>query len=355
MKRLLPLSFALLPFFGLAQNYDTLVWADEFGVDGAVDSALWFHQTQLPIPGSWYNGEVQHYTDELANSQVVGGFLELSAIKETYTDQGVTKEHTSARLNSKYAFTYGRVEVRAKLPTGVGTWPAIWMLGQNITEPGAYWETQGYGTTPWPWCGEIDIMEHWGHNQDHVSSAIHTPSSYGGTVTVGGMNLPGASVDYHVYSAEWSPTKIEFAVDSVVFYTYEPSVRDTNTWPFDRPQYLLLNIAIQPSIDPNFTSSAMSVDYVRVYQSSALSTDELEAESVEVYPNPARDRATLIHPYRHASVQVFSATGELVIERRATPLREELNVENWPVGTYLVQLKDEQSGQIVVRRLQVGH
>ncbi|MGB6268738.1 MAG: glycoside hydrolase family 16 protein, partial [Olleya sp.] len=146
--------------------YDNLVWSDEFDGSGAIDSSKWFHQTQLPAGGSWFNGEIQHYTNRIDNTFLSSGNLNLVAKKEVFTDQGYTKQYTSARLNSKFAFQYGKVEVRAKLPTGVGTWPAIWMLGKNITETGAYWQTQGYGTTGWPACGEIDIMEHWGHNQD---------------------------------------------------------------------------------------------------------------------------------------------------------------------------------------------
>lgn len=107
-------------------NYNRLVWADEFDTDGPINSDKWFPQTQLPAGGSWYNGEIQHYTDRIENTEVIDGVLHLTARNETFTNQGVTKQHTSARLNSKFAFTYGRVEVRAKLPTGFGTtgWPA---------------------------------------------------------------------------------------------------------------------------------------------------------------------------------------------------------------------------------------
>ena len=144
---------------------------------------------------SWYNGELQHYTDRIENSYVQNGHLYLVAKNETFTDQGVTKNYTSARLNSKFAFTYGRIEVRASLPIGEGTWPAIWMLGKNISEPGAYWETQGFGTTSWPACGEIDIMEHWGSDQDYVQSALHTPSSSGNTVNKGGETCFSSFID----------------------------------------------------------------------------------------------------------------------------------------------------------------
>lgn len=246
--------------------YDYLVWSDEFDVDGAISSANWFHQTQLPLPGSWFNSEIQHYTDRTDNALVDNGMLLLTAKNEVYTDQGYTKNYTSARLNSKFAFTYGRIEVRAKLPTGVGTWPAIWMLGQNINEDGSYWDNEGFGTTGWPDCGEIDIMEHWGSNQNYISSATHTPSSFGGTVNVGGQIIPTASTDFHVYGLTWTPDKLVFDVDGFIHYVYEPEVYDATTWPFNAPQYILLNVAILPDIDPAFTSSAMEIDYVRVYQ-----------------------------------------------------------------------------------------
>lgn len=113
--------------------FDNLVWSDEFNGTGTIDTNKWFHQTELPSGGSWYNSEVQHYTNREENSFVENGNLHIVAKKETFTDQGYTKQYTSARLNSKYAFTFGKVQVRAKLPSGSGTWPAIWMLGKNIT------------------------------------------------------------------------------------------------------------------------------------------------------------------------------------------------------------------------------
>jgi beta-glucanase (GH16 family) len=220
--------------------------------------------------------------------------LSIIAKREVFTDQGHTKQFTSARLNSKFAFTYGRVEVRAKLPTGVGTWPAIWMLGTNIIETGAYWTLQGNGTVNWPYCGEVDIMEHWGDNQNFVQSAMHTPSSFGNTVNLGGQMVPTASTDFHVYAVDWSETKMVFSVDGVVHYTYNPPVRDANTWPFDDDQYILLNIAIQPSIAPSFSQSAMEIDYVRVYQLSQVSVPEAEPiKHATHFPNPVIDQFTI--------------------------------------------------------------
>ena len=250
--------------FGDTGNGDT-----DYSLPGeysTVDSIKWFHQTQLPSGGSWFNGELQHYTGEDANSYVSDGTLKIVAKKEDYTHQGVTKQYTSARLNSKFAFTYGVVEVRAKLPTGRGTWPAIWTLGKNIAEDGAYWQIQGLGTTAWPACGEIDIMEHWGSNQNFVQSALHTPSSYGGTINHGGQSIDTVSTQFHTYSMDWDAERIIFAVDGGVHYTYNPTVKNDQNWPFDAEQYLLLNVAIESVISDSFVESAMEIDYVRVFQ-----------------------------------------------------------------------------------------
>jgi beta-glucanase (GH16 family) len=323
--------------------YDHLIWSDEFDTDGPIDQAKWFHQTRLPTPGSWYNGEIQHYTNRTANSVVENGILKITAKKETFTDQGFTKTHTSARLNAKFAFTYGKVEVRAKLPRGVGTWPAIWMLGKNVNENGAYWDNEGFGTTPWPACGEVDIMEHWGHNQNYVQSAMHTPSSYGATVNLGGQTVPTASDEFHVYTLEWSPLKMVFSVDDVTHYTYEPAVKDASTWPFDADQYLLLNVAIQPGIESGFTQSAMEVDYVRVYQESPVSTAVVEHNADQLsFPNPVDDEIHITLPDTddaEASLKLYGLDGK-VIHSTIQPVRNNMitlsNIGHLAPGMYVI-------------------
>jgi beta-glucanase (GH16 family) len=240
----------------------------------AINTTNWFHQTRLPNGWGWFNDEQQHYTNRIENSYVSNGSLKVVAIKESFRDQGQTKEFTSARLNSKYAFKYGRVEIRAKLPTGAGTWPAIWTLGKNITENGGYWQTQGFGTTGWPACGEIDIMEHWGNNQNYVQSAMHTPSSHGGTINHGGQYITTASTQFHVYEMDWDSDQIIFSVNGVEHYRYAPTVKNSDTWPYDAEQYLLLNVAIQNNISSSFTQSAMEIDYVRIYADGAGPSDQ---------------------------------------------------------------------------------
>ncbi|WP_411894617.1 glycoside hydrolase family 16 protein [Winogradskyella sp. A2] len=248
-------------------NFEKLVWSDEFDGNGKLNSEKWFHQTQLPPGGNWWGGIIQHYTNREGNTYIENGHLNLVAKKETLTDQGETKHYTSARLNSKFAFTYGKVEVRAKLPKGVGTWPAIWMLNTNIDEDGAYWDNKGFGTVKWPNCGEIDILEHWGKNQDYVSSAVHNGSSYGYNVkNVGGQQIKNASDDFHIYTLEWTVDKLIFSVDGEEHFQYNPLVKDTKTWPYDSDYYLILNIAIERDINPDFVESPMVVDYIRIYQ-----------------------------------------------------------------------------------------
>lgn len=297
-------------------EYTKLVWSDEFDLDGALDDSKWFHQTKLPSGGSWYNNEIQHYTNREVNSFVDTGYMSIVAKKEEFTDQGVTKQYTSARLNSKFAFTYGKVEIRAKLATGVGTWPALWTLGKNVRENGGYWYTQGFGTTSWPACGEIDIMEHWGTNQNYVSSATHTPSSYGGTVNVGGQTIPDASEAFHIYKLVWSPESLVFSIDDGVHFTYNPAVKNSDTWPYVLDQYLLLNIAIQSSISGDFNESAMVIDYVRVYQADPISVELVNDSKYPVcYPNPCIDELSIDlgeSPNQDIHINIYNSNGMLV-------------------------------------------
>lgn len=277
--------------------YNNLVWADEFEGNGAIDGGRWFHQTQLPAGGggSWYNGELQHYTNRQVNSSVSNGTLKITARREFFTDQGQTKSFTSARLNSKFAFTYGKVEFSAKLPSAPGTWPALWLLGKNIiSEDGAYWQAQGFGNTPWPACGEIDVMEHWGNNPNFVQSAIHTPSSYGATINRGGKMLPTAFSEFHTYSLEWYPSRLIFKVDGITHYIYNPQVKNAETWPFNLDQYLLLNVAIEQGITGNFSEGVLELDYVRIYRGSPTASKPiLKEKEIHIFPNPAFSKVRL--------------------------------------------------------------
>jgi len=332
--------------------YNQLVWADEFDGNGPIDPTKWHHQTQLPNGFSWYNDEQQHYTNRLDNSYVEDGFLHIVAKRENFTDQGHTKAFTSARLNSKFAFTYGRVEARAKLPFGLGTWPAIWMLGKNITEPGGYW-TNTHGTTGWPACGEIDIMEHWGYNQNFVQSALHTPSSSGATENYGGILAEDVSNTFHIYALEWTPEEMRFSIDGTVYYTYAPDSLNPATWPFDADQYLLLNVAIQGQVDPGFTQSPMVLDYIRVYQEGTSSTSATEdLQQIQVFPNPVEGPLNITVPATlvGAQVKVYAATGQVLLQQfsqDSTSLT--LDWSAYPAGAYLLVF--EMGGEQVTHKV----
>lgn len=231
-----------------------LLWSDEFDYTGSPDETKWGYDIGRGDNG-WGNGEKQYYTKRSENVIVEGGFLKITAKKENY--EGA--EYTSTRMltEGKFDFTYGKLEVRAKLPIGDGTWPAIWMLGSNIR------------TVSWPACGEIDVMEHWGYNHGTVQSALHTPSSFGSTQNHGAQVIETVSSEFHIYGVEWTADKMVFTVDGVEHYTYNPSTKNSDTWPFNKDQFIILNVAMGGSwfeIDPNFTESSMLIDYVRVYQ-----------------------------------------------------------------------------------------
>jgi beta-glucanase (GH16 family) len=228
-----------------------LVWSDEFESAGAPDPGKWGYD--LGNNNGWGNNELQYYTNRTDNAVVSNGTLKINLKKENYSGFG----YTSGRLltKGKFAFKYGRVVVRAKLPTGVGTWPAIWALGSNID------------TTPWPACGEIDIMEHVGKQQNTVFSTLHYPNHYGGGGVGGTTQNPTASTEFHVYSMEWTPAFMKFAIDGKVYYTFTNSA----DLPFNQNFFLIMNVAMGgnfggPAVDPNFVSSTMEVDYVRVFK-----------------------------------------------------------------------------------------
>ena len=230
-----------------------LIWSEEFNETGAVNNNNWTHEIGNGN-GGWGNGESQYYTNRLENSRVEDGVLKITAKTEAY--QGYN--YTSSRLISrdKFEFQYGRVDIKAKLPEGQGTWPALWMLGENINSVG------------WPACGEIDIMEHWGHNPTIVAGSIHTPNSYGDTWTKGEYSVPDYT-EFHIYSINWTSEKIQFFIDDNLYYTYNPSPKNIQNWPFDAPHFFILNIAMGGSwfdVDPDFVESSMEVDYIRVYE-----------------------------------------------------------------------------------------
>jgi beta-glucanase (GH16 family) len=232
------------------------VWADEFDTPGVPDPARWTYDI-----GYIANNELQYYTSRSENVRVEGGNLVIEARREPWMGY----DYTSARLKTQgiFEFLYGRVEVRAMLPTGRGTWPAIWTLGANISQVG------------WPRCGEIDIMENVGFDPLKIHGAVHTEAfnhtrgnHRSGTVEAS----PPPSEEYHVYSMEWTPTRIDVFLNGEPYFSFENDGSGVAAWPFDAPQFLLLNLAIggnwggQQGIDDSLFPHFYSVDYVRVYQ-----------------------------------------------------------------------------------------
>lgn len=232
-------------------SFDELVWADEFDGNGPLDETSWSYNIGRGQNG-WGNGEAQFYTDRSDNVRIEDGILKITAKREDFSGA----QYTSARIltEKKFEFTYGRVEARAKLPFGGGTWPAIWLLGAD------------YETNIWPGCGEIDIMEHVGNEQDRIFSSLHFPGNFGGDAVTRSVEVPGVSDDFHVYAVEWTENFIRFEVDGEVYHTFanNPSL------PFNSDFFLILNVAMGGNfggaIDPAFVESTMEVDYVRVYQ-----------------------------------------------------------------------------------------
>lgn len=241
--------FTTIPPVQDATDYNNLVFSDEFNTDGAPDASKWGYDLGA---GGWGNNESQYYTNSPNNVIVQGGNLKITAKAENISGSN----YSSARLKSenKYEFTYGKIEVRAKLPSGGGTWPAIWMLGQN------------YATNTWPACGEIDIMEHVGNTPNVIHGSLHYPGNSGGNANTNSTTISGASTQFHVYKAIWSPGSIRFYVDNVLFHSYV----NNGSSPFNSDFFLILNVAMGGNfggaIDPSFSQSSMEVDYVRVYQ-----------------------------------------------------------------------------------------
>lgn len=243
--------------YSYAQKAKKLVWSDEFNYTGLPDSARWGYD----VGGhGWGNHELQYYTKaRKENARVENGHLVIEARKEPMNG----KEYSSARLTTKGRgdWTYGRIDVRAKLPKGVGTWPAIWMLGS---------------VTPlkWPDDGEIDIMEHVGYDQGVVHASIHCKKYYHsiGTQKTATTRVPDCSEAFHVYSLEWDTENITILVDNKPYFHFKNEHSDATAWPFDKPFHLLLNIAVggdwggQKGVDASVYPQQMLVDYVRVYQ-----------------------------------------------------------------------------------------
>ena len=323
--------------------FNTLVWSDEFNYSGAVDSNKWHHQIIPIINGTdWANGELQHYTNQISNSFVSNGSLKIKAIRENYTYNNVTKPYTSARLNSKFAFKYGRVDVRAKLPAEAGTWPAIWTLGANINEVGNYFGST-YGSVGWPVCGEIDIMEQNGWDKTNLIGHLHYSNANTNVYQNEGSTtyIQDSSGEFHIYSLIWTENVIKILLDDVVFFERE----NTQEIPYDNHHYLLLNIAmggnLGGAIPSNFNNATMEIDYVRVYEESSLSSSNSTLNELIIYPNPTKDKLILKTPSHliGSNVNMYSTLGQSLSNFTLDKVNTSIDLSSFKKGIYLLKFQ----------------
>jgi beta-glucanase (GH16 family) len=233
----------------------TVAWGDEFDTNGAPDANKWTYD----VGGSgWGNNELEYYTNTTDNAFIKDGILTIAAKKESMGGMA----YTSSRMVSKNgsAMLYGRIEVRAKLPAGRGTWPAIWMLPND------------YAYGPWPTSGEIDIMEHVGYDPNKVHFSVHNQLYNAANSKTSTLEIPTAMTDFHIYRADWTPTSIKGYYDDKLVFTYANDGKGVPGWPYDKPYHVLLNLAIGGNwggimgVDDNIFPVSMQVDYVRFYK-----------------------------------------------------------------------------------------
>lgn len=240
------------------RNYQ-LVWEDNFdGAEGeSPDAAKWAYDIGTGENG-WGNQELQYYTDRPENISLDGaGNLAITARSESFGGSGFT----SARIKTQGIFdqAYGRFEARIKMPWGPGIWPAFWMLGADIEE------------TPWPQCGEIDIMEYRGQEPNLVHGTVHGPGYSGGAAITKSFGFPNDRFDkdFHLFAIEWGKDFIDFFVDDNLYQRITPD-DVTGQWVYDHPFFIILNVAVGgnyvgfPTTQTPFPQK-MLVDYVRVY------------------------------------------------------------------------------------------
>jgi beta-glucanase (GH16 family) len=252
-----------------------LKWSDEFEYEGRPDSDLWYLEDWPPFVA---NSEDQAYTTRSWNVRVADGLLTIEAHKEEYKDA----MYTSARIRSigEGDIDYGRVEVRARLPGGVGAWAAIWMLPRDpyfyATNCGPDDDIHGTETcNAWPNSGEIDIMEYVGYQKNHIHGTVHNEAHYfvKWNQHKGRIVVDGVEDEFHVYALEWSPERVDIFVDDSLYFTYVNEQQGWETWPYDQPFYLIFNLAIGGDwgraggpIDDSIFPQRMLVDYARVYR-----------------------------------------------------------------------------------------
>ena len=233
----------------------SLVWSDEFNIDGLPDVAKWDYD----IGGNgWGNNELQYYTKRPDNAYITKGNLVIETKLEPY----LGRNYTSARLitKNKAAWTYGKFEIRAKIPKGRGTWPAIWLLSSS--DP-----------LHWPDDGELDIMEEVGFTPNVIHGTAHNKLYNGanGKQKGGNITIADAQDSFHTYSIEWTTSEITWSVDGTTYFTYA-NIYGGDAWPYYKDFFMILNTAVggnwggQQGVEDSVFPQQMLIDYVRVYQ-----------------------------------------------------------------------------------------
>lgn len=252
MKKIIVLAWFSIQFC-VAQNQRKLVWEEHFN-GNQLDEKTWNFELGNGCPNicGWGNNERQEYTKD--NHSVNKGNLTITAKKEG-------ERYTSTRITTKgkKEFQYGRIECRAKLPIGEGIWPAFWMLGSNISKVG------------WPKSGEIDILEYIGRQPQHVYTTLHTQDGHGDNGHGKKTEVLGIEEGFHIFAVEWTKDKVDFFVDDKLVFTYNPENKTEDSWPFNQPFYIIVNMAIGgnfggPAVDDAIFPQQFVVDYIRVYQ-----------------------------------------------------------------------------------------
>lgn len=233
------------------QSDAQVIFEESFDGD-QLDESFWNYDLGDGCPNicGWGNNERQIYTKK--NVALQDGKLIITATKN-----GDIYESGKITTKNKIEFQYGTVEVRAKLPQGHGLWPAIWMLGNDID------------TNMWPGCGEIDIMEYVGKEPGVIHTTLHTADSYGNSINTERTVIKDIENGFHTYKTTWTQEAIEFYIDGVKVYSFSPSIKNEKTWPYDKPFYFILNLAIGgnfggPEVDDSIFPEAFIVDYVKI-------------------------------------------------------------------------------------------
>jgi beta-glucanase (GH16 family) len=334
-----------------AQDWQ-LVWSDEF--DGEVlDSSKWSYQTGTGANYglvNWGNNELQFYTDREENLFLAEGKLHIVARAE----QHVNRNYTSARIRTidKGDWTYGKFEVRAKLPEGQGLWPAIWMMPTDNVYGG------------WPQSGEIDIMEALGHETNKAYGSVHYgPQWPNNQFRTGSLTLSEGTFteDFHVFSIIWEPGRIRFFINDQLYFLVTPTHLAPHNWPFDQKFHFLLNVAVGGTWPGNPDSTTefpqeMVVDYVRIYQDANLTSIHENSEFpneyqlAQNYPNPFNPATQIefsIPESGHVNLEVVNLMGQSV----ATLANGVMSAGNHSVSFDASEL----SSGVYIYRLQAGN